>query len=293
MGLFHFDNSVRIASALSIQRDLLHVASALETTEHNNIEIYDIFSKQNHIQLHQLDFTIDTANQPFVERKIKKTSLSAVSLKATTKVPFTHADIRKVASIGCNHELDASIRVSAMIQLLEMLNSDSQLIRTADITWVTSVTKECLETLKKVIPFQFAVSESLMLTIDKLHDISDSNCRLLILAMKIAIFFISHIKTLKDLLSLYCLPSPSSPSIISIEVLLKLLLVSDVTNSKVINTTWSQTLQILRYLSAQLFFMLCCSADNWIFTSSKFCYIICIWFVWLCMHLYILTVCKL
>ena len=137
---------------------------------------YDLFPSGGTLRLNSWKFGASSAPAAGVvaANGVGKKSAAA---RVTTTATFTHADVRKLASMGLGN-LDFSTRASALGQLLYMLSSDAHLLHTVDIDWVAATVRVSLEQLGSVAPF--LGEDTLKCSPERLQSMTDAECRLFV-----------------------------------------------------------------------------------------------------------------
>ena len=259
LGMFHTDSSVRISSVLRVRRDVLGVPlpSAVDCTNESGADVT--------ASLLSCDIFCNAAPQRLQSWKelLNSTATSTVAKKGLkARVPvstaFTHADVRKVASIGLG-ELEPSLRAPALAQVLEMLDSDSQLLHTADAAWVLSVAQRALQQVAALVPFTNA-SNSIAVSAVSMQKMTDAQCRLLIETVRLLVFFFAHFWSLRTCATF--LPAAvEGQSSLDLAVLLRVLFAAS--SLKPTNSPGCEALLQVAPLCAQVLCSVICSVQSW------------------------------
>jgi hypothetical protein len=257
--MFHQDSAVRINSVLRVRRDILGVALplGLDGTGEGGVEDSD-----SPLGLLTCDLFLPGAPQRLAQwRDHLFSACSATKRAAGGKVSavgsLTHADVRKVASIGLG-DCDAPIRASALVQLLEMLQSDAQLVRTAEAEWVRATAQQAIQQLVALAPL--ADAEGVICSASRAQNMSDAECRLLVELARVVEFLFAHYPHLRS--SAAFVPGASEVATgISVKPLLRLLLAG--THAKTSNPSALSALHRVSSICAQVLCFIVCSAHAW------------------------------
>jgi len=272
MGLFHADSAVRINSALRVRRDLLGVplpsglmGEHADGDSRFGVMSYDLFPAGGGVA------GLKLAAWKFGASSSAATTDGALKRNKTVRVPtstaFTHADVRKIASIALG-DLDASIRASAMAQLIDMLSSDSHLLRTTDAEWVATTVRGALTQLARLAPFvemaDDSAAKSLHCSPQRLQALTDAECRLFVETARAVGFFFSQCAFLRRAVNFHAQAASHDDyhsSSLNVSVLLKLLLSAHL--QKKVPGSGYDALQHVASVSAQTLAVLTCSAESW------------------------------
>lgn len=258
------------------------------------VMLYDLFPAGGALRLVTWKTDANSTASIGVDGALKKNkhaaSTTASRLHTSTTPAFSHADVRKVASIGLG-ELDCSVRASALGQLLHMLSSDSQLLHTADADWCVRTVRTALTQLTHLAPFvdnEFSncelneKAESLQCSAPRLARMGDAECRLFLETARVVSFFLTHYSCLRGVVHFHASTNSSSGGV-GVSVLLKLLLSAHLqkkstgsTSTGIMNSTTSNTtsvgydaLQQVACVCAQTLAVLACCTEGWAVPASS------------------------
>ena len=286
VGLFHTDSAVRINSALRVRRDLLHVPLPTGLNEGSNDDVDNMYSVLSY------DLFPSGGVLKLGSWQTNNASTSTATTTKTMRVPnnstFTHAGVRKVASIGFS-EVEASMRATALSQVVDMLQSDAHLLHTVDIEWAFTTVKTALSQLATLAPFVNSTTtgpNSLQCDVTALNNMPDAECRLFLQTVRIVSFFFTHFATLRSRVYFHAENSVLDDNyslqqgVLNVSVLLRLLLDAHLLQTKKTNNN-SRTIyntvnasnstsagyEVLQQVAgecAQILAILTCSADCWV-----------------------------
>eukprot|EP01032_Pedospumella_encystans_P014125 gene14125-16246_t len=148
VGLFHTDSAVRINSALRVRNDLLHVPLPTGLNEGSNDDAGNMYS----VLAYDLFPTGGILKLGSWQTNHATTATISKTMRVPNNSTFTHAGVRKVASIGFS-EVEPSMRATALSQVVDMLQSDAHLLHTVDIEWAFTTVKTALSQLITLAQF--------------------------------------------------------------------------------------------------------------------------------------------
>lgn len=255
VGLFHSTSAVRINSALRVRRDLLGISpfAGPENSELRfGVQAYDPFpaNSSGGLAMRLSDWATDAADGSTLTRPSKGHTAKAPATSA-----FTHADLRKIASIGLG-ELDASTRATALERVAIMLDSDTQLQLTVDADWCASTLRSALQQLSMLAPI---APNTVTCDADRMQALSDAECRLFTETARLVGFLCTHFAFLRKVVCYHhAADEPHSPPT---SILLRVLLSAH--QLKKANTSAYDAVQRVAAISAQVLCLLACNTESW------------------------------
>lgn len=267
LGLFHSTSAVRINSTLRARRDLLGVPLPTGLVAENaeqrfGVLSYDLFSSGGALRLGDWA-TVTTEGASGAASVGAGKRNKGVTAKLPSTSNFTHADVRKIASIGLG-ELEASIRASAVGQLLDMLGSDAHLLHTADADWCAATLRGALQQLSSLAPI---ASNAVTCDADRMQAMTDAECRLFTETSRLVCFFFTHFAFLRNLACFHATATARSPSQQPVAVLLRVLLGAH--QLKKTNTSAYDAVQQAAATSAQVLCLLAANTESWALPTER------------------------